>query len=769
MRWSGMMGRLAAVALALMTAAPAARAQQAGTIEVRVVKAQGALPVPEATVEVIGQARRATTSAEGRALLTGVAPGIVRVRVSAIGFEPQVQTDIPVSPAKPATLLFTLREAPVQLGELEAAAPRYFAPADDAQPSLQSLGAEEVRRAPGVQEDVVRSVALLPGVGVTTGGRNDLVVRGGAPVENLFLVDNLEVPNINHFGSQGSTGGPISLINIDLVQDVTFSTGGFDVRFGDRTASVTNLTLREGNEQRLAGELNLAATGFAGNLEGPLGRSGNFIASLRRSYLDLIFSAVGFNFIPTFWDLQFKTVQRLDRRNTLSFLAIGALNDLSFNNDTPDNRFDNRTIPSLDQTQYFSGLTWKRAGEASQLTVTLGRTFTRFATFQNDTLLTRVFENRSSEGENSLRAEWLGALGPRVDLNVGTVTKFADGLRYDLLLPGDRRRDELGVPRPLDRDTAFSAFRTAGFASLNWRITDRLRLSPGLRADWYAFLGNALRVSPRLAVTWAVDDRTALTASAGRFVQAPSFIWLAGDVGNGTLQPWTADQAVLGIQRQLRPDVKLQVEAYAKRYADYPVRLWRPNAVLAPTGFEDVSSDIPFGLEPLRSTGDGRAFGAELFVQKKLSDTRWFGLLSASVNRTQFRALDGAWRDGPFDTRLIGTALLGWRPNPRWELATKFRAATGRPYTPFVAAGPLAGTLDFGRYNAERVPVFHALDVRVDRRWTLGGSQLIFYVDVQNIYGRRNIDRLEWNPRLGAAEFNTSLGVFPSIGLNLEF
>ena len=169
--------------------------------------------------------------------------------------------------------------------------------------SSQTYRAEEVRRQPGAQEDVLRAISVAPGVGVTSGARNDLVVRGGAPFENLFVVDNIEVPNINHFGSQGSTGGPISLINIRFIESVTLSTVRFGARYGDRASSATSLTLREGNRERVAGELNVAATQVGAVLEGPIGQQASFFVNVRQSYLDLLFKAIGLSFIPSYSDV----------------------------------------------------------------------------------------------------------------------------------------------------------------------------------------------------------------------------------------------------------------------------------------------------------------------------------------------------------------------------------------------------------------------------------------------------------------------------------
>ncbi|MBS1240695.1 MAG: hypothetical protein H6R40_122 [Gemmatimonadetes bacterium] len=742
-----------------------------GSVSGRVISRETRAGIPSARVEVMGTGRTAVTGESGNFVIRDVPVGVYAVRFSAIGYQPYTQSNVPLGSGKPYTVLVELSRQPVQLQALDVTAAPYFQPALEAPAMAQVLTTEEVRRAPGVQEDVIRAVALLPGVGVTTGGRNDLVVRGGAPFENLFLVDGIEVPNLNHFGSQGSTGGPVSLIDIDFVRNAEFSTGGFGVPYGDRTASVTSINLREANRDRVSGEVNLSATGVGASIETPLAGGGSVLASLRRSYLDLVFSLVDFPFRPTYYDATVKAVQPLGPSDRLSFLFIGALDDIALDNSTADNRYDNSRVLATNQNQYLAGLTWERSLGNGHLEVALGRTFSLFESSQQDSLQRPIFLNRSKEGVTSLRGQVTVGLTERLDLRVGQDVRAMGPMEYRILLPGEYRRDASGVPRPLSVDTSFTNLRSASWVETVLRLSGRFRLTTGLRGDFYGDLRDAFRISPRALLAYAPAAGTTVSLGAGRYYQSPSTIWLVGDSSNpGTLEPFHADQVTAGLERLLRPDSRVQVEAYYKSYSGYPARVFRPQAVLSLAGFEDVQNDIPFGLEPLASSGTGHAYGLELSAQKRLSDLPLYGLASVSLNRTEFRGLDRESRPGSFDTRLITTLLAGYRFNPRWELSGKFRLATGRPTTPFVSSGPDAGQLDFSQYNAgPRLPLFHALDLRVDRRWTLQGLQLDTYVDIPNVYGRHNVSEYRWDSRTGTVEPGESIGVLPTIGVNIEF
>ncbi|WP_411279462.1 carboxypeptidase regulatory-like domain-containing protein [Gemmatimonas sp.] len=770
--------RVGLVCVATLRCAAAAHAQDrfpaagaTGTISGRLTEALKEAPIVSATVRVLGQAAVAQSDSSGRFTLRGVRIGIVTIEVRRLGFAPVTKGNIAVSPAKPAEVVVVLRPIDVLLDAVTVRPEAFPAQMAVATPvSTQSYDAEEVRRQPGAQEDVLRAISIAPGVGVTSAGRNDLVVRGGAPFENLFVVDNIEVPNINHFGSQGSTGGPVSLVNIRFIESASLSAGGFGARLGDRTSSATTLTLREGNRERVAGELNVAATQYGAVIEGPIGKHASFFANVRQSYLDLLFKAFGFSFIPSYTDATAKVVWRPTKRDAFSLLTIAARSTVSFDNSTDSGRVTNAQVVNPGQDQYFTGLTWKRLLSRGVATTTLGRTWTRYATSQRDSLLVPVLESRSTEGENTLRTDVTWLAGRGVEIEAGTIFKYASDLRYNATLAGFTRRDEAGMAQPLRVDTSFTALRNGTYLQATWQAQPRLRLSVGARNDWYGFLDNAVRFSPRASASLRIDPFTTLTLAGGRYWQAPSYIWLVGDPQNAQrLKPFRADQAVAGVTRLVGGDAKVQLEVYGKRYADYPARRFRPQAVLSPSGFDDATTDIPFGLEPLQSTATGNAFGIELFAQKKFGASPFYGQLSTSLNRTRFTGINGTATRGAFDSPVTANGVLGWRPNAKWEVATRLRGATGLPFTPFVSTGSLAGTLDFTRYNAERVGTFVAADLRVDRRFVMRRTQFIAFIDLQNFTNRQNRQAPVWNPRTRAVDTNHSIGLLPSIGLNFEF
>ncbi|MGQ9819759.1 MAG: TonB-dependent receptor [Candidatus Kapaibacteriales bacterium] len=734
------------------------------SISGKVLNANTSKPIVAATVQVLGTSSGAITNSEGSFTIKNIKGGVYSIKFSAVGFETFVQSNVYVSNVKPTYLEIYLPEKVIQIPELEVRG-KYFERFTETTVSTQAFSSEEIRRAPGVQEDVIRITALLPGVSSTQPGRNDLVVRGGAPFENLIIVDNIEIPNINHFGSPGSSGGPLSIVNIDFIRNVQFSAGGFGAKYGDKVSSLTKIDLYNGNSEKFGGKATLSATGFGLNLEGPINSNGSFFFSARRSYLDLVFKAAKFAFIPEYWDFQGKINYKIDSKNTLSFLTIGALDNVLLNNETIDDRFKNSQVAVPKQNQYYSGISLRHLLNNGYFIISLGRSYSYYYIFQNDSNLTPILKNNSREGENSLKIDFDVKLSKSFELSFGNQSKFASLLKYNIFVDGKFRTDQYFNPKPLSVDTSFSAFKNSSYVSFSGSL-GKLRLALGVRMDYFNFIKNKLYLAPRFNASYMIDPVSTLLFSIGRYFQSPSYVWMIGDK-NQSLNAIQSDLVVLGYEHTPFEDVKVQLESYYKIYRNYPARVYRPQSVLSPSGFEDVTTDIPFGLEPLVSEGKGWSRGIELLIQKRYNpELPLFGILSVTFSQTKFKSLDGIERISNYDSPLIFNLSLGYRFNPEWEVVYKYRASIGRPTTPFTPNG----FLDYSLYNqGDRLPTFHATDIRIDKRWFLSKLNIVTYLDIQNLFNTKNVTAVRWNPRERNIEYQKSFGILPSIGVYLEF
>jgi hypothetical protein len=758
---------LTALAGALPSATAPLRAQDAqpktGTISGTVFDAATKEPLQSANVSLAGTNLGAVTDSSGSFEITSVPPGEYAVKVSLLGFRPAVRTDVVVTPVRPAVVRIGLQEAAVELEGVSAQA-GYFVSTPELPVSVSRQSSEEIRRLPGGFEDVLRAVAILPGVAQVEAGRNDLIVRGGSPGENLYILDGIEIPNINHFGTQGYSGGPLSYINLDFVDNTVFSTGGFGPKYGDRMSSVLGIELRDGRQDRLGGKLTISATQFGLNLEGPAADNGSFLFSARRSYLDFIFRGAGFGFVPEYWDFTGKWKYAPGPKDEIRVVAVAAIDDVNFFNETEEQIYDNSLILGNSQRQVSGGASWRHLFDGGFFTAALGQAYTEFSYTQRDTLQNPIFINESVEYEASLRGDLLVELSGRTTLTAGVEgrrVRFSNDLYLpDFVTPyGDTLRADVRG------DTA--GYKAGVYAQLSQKF-GRLTLSGGLRQNVFTLIGEVPPLEPRFSASFAFSAATSVNASAGRYTQSPSYVWLVSYPENRSLTAIRADQVVLGLDHAVRPDTRVTLEAYVKRYDGYPASLVQEFLVLSNTGSGYGGSEesfSSFGIEPLVSSGRGSSRGVELSVKKKFSEVPCYGLFALSASETKYTAVDGIERPSAFDQRLILNAGGGYLIDANWEVGAKFRLVTGRPYTPYNADG----TKSVANYNGARLDVNHSLDIRVDRRWFFEAWTLVAYVDVQNVYNRQPSRVPTYNARTGMIEEEESIGILPSIGISGEF
>lgn len=721
-------------------------------------------PVSGASVAVIGSDRGAVTKSDGAFSINALTVGTYRLRASRLGYKNMVLTDVVVAAGKPTSVYFMMEESPVALEDITVT-PEYF-PIRTIEPvGVLNLSKEEIRRFPGGFEDVVRAVSVAPGVAQVQAGRNDLVVRGGAPSENLYLIDNIAIPNINHFATQGAGGGPLSFVNLDFVDQTSFSTGGFGVRYGDKLSSVLSIDLKDGRTDRMGGKATIAATQFGLNLEGPISSAGSFLMSIRRSYLDFIFKAAGFAFVPEYWDFLGKASYNLSPADKVSILNIGAIDDVRLFNDTPDRRYSNSQVLVSTQREDVLGASWQHLFRSGYFNVVASQTIFTYDTQQQDSLLTTIFSNVSREYETSLRGEATLQVGGASTITMGLEAKPVRFAGDIMLAPfASAYGDTISVNVHPD----LTGLKAASFFDATTTFGEKLRATAGIRADYFSLLAHNVTPSYRASLTYAFTGVSNLSLSGGRYTQAPSTVWLATNAINRQLDFINCDQAVLGIDHLLQPDIKVDLEVYLKQYSSYPASTVQRYLVQANTGAGYGGADegfASFGLVPLVSEGTGKAWGIELSAQKKLAEIPLYGTANLSWSNSEFAGLDGVMRPGSYDQRWIANIGGGYIFNDTWEVSAKFRFASGRPYTPFNADG----TRDTTQYNALRTASNHALDIRVERRWNFSAWNLIAYIDVQNVYNRKPVDVPRWDERTNAVAKNNSIGILPSIGVSAEF
>ena len=730
-----------------------------------IVDASTKQPLIGANVLIIGTNTGAATDQNGEYRIDNLTAGIYQLKVSMIGHITTIKTDANVVIGKPTQVNVELIPTAIELEDVKVTS-GYFNKSPIDVNSTRSFNYEEIRRSPGGFEDVIRALSILPGVAQADAGRNDLIVRGGAPSENLYLVDGIQVQNINHFGTQGAAGGPLSYINLDFVDETSFSTGGFSALNGDKLSSVLKIKLRDGRNDRIGGKATISASQFGLDIEGPVSEKSTFIFSARRSYLDFIFKAADFAFVPEYYDAFAKADFNLDERNSFSFLLISAFDNVKYFNDTEDQRFDNSTVLGSDQVQYVTGITYRHLFNNGFFNIILSRNYVDYDTRQRDSLLNPIFLNKSKEKENSIQAELTYLFAPRFELTFGGTAKLIN-FSSDVKLP--TFVTTFGDSLPITNANVNSNYsKLAFFTNLNFLFFEKLNTNAGFRFDYFNPLKTDTYLSPRISLSYPLTRLTSINFSTGIYYQTPSYIWLVGDESNKNLKDIRVNQFVAGVDQYLSADALLKVEGFYKDYSNYPTSKIRTYLILANTGAGFAGSNenfASFALEPLTSEGTGSTKGLEVSIQKKLSETPYYGILSLTYSVANFIPLDKIERAGSYDQRWILNLSGGYLFNQEWEGSLKFRYSSGKPYTPFNNDG----TQSIADYNSLRFQSNHSLDIRVDKKWFFSKWTLITYIDIQNIYNRKNISSINWDVRKMAPEKNESIGILPSVGISAVF
>jgi len=750
-----------ALAVLLLLLSLPTLAQNTGTItgSVRDRKTQELLP--GVTVLLEGTELGTSTDGEGRYKLSNIPTGSYNLRASFLGYDALLRANVVVTSGNANIINLELNPAAQQLGEVQVTANRAIRVATAETPlSVQRLSVEEIKSNPGGNFDISKVVQTLPGVsgggaGGTSGFRNDIIIRGGAPNENVYYLDGIEVPVINHFQTQGSAGGPAGILNVSFIQDVTLSTSAFEARYDNALSSVLQFRQREGNPERLQGNLRTSATEVAATLEGPLAKNTTFLASARRSYLQFLFQALDIPIRPNYWDFQFKTTTKLGPKTTLTSLGLGAIDHFELavpKKSTLEKEYILRATPTIDQWNYTVGLSLRQLVPHGYLNLALSRTQLHNSAdqFQDGVAGDESRRNlltRSGETENKLRLDlnqsrgrWQLAYGGVAQL-VHYDNRFYNRLRREVR---DASGNLLAPAVTVDFNTAIDFVRFGAFAQVtrSFLNADRLTLSAGLRTD-----GNSLTddgrdllrtLSPRLSASYNLAPKWNLNASIGRYYKIPTNTVLgyrntAGELVNLGSRYIRSDHYVAGLEFLPTAATRITLEGFYKKYDFYPVSR-RTGISLANLGGDFTA----LGNEAVSSEGEGRTYGVELFFQQKLT-RKTFAVFSLTGFRSEFSGLSGKYIPSAWDTRFLGSALLGRKIGRGWELGLKYRVGGGSPYTPFDEAASRAsygatgqGVLDYSQLNTLRFDAFQQFDVRIDKKINFRRLTLDLYVDVQN-------------------------------------
>ena len=721
-----------------------------------VVDSENNAPVPFANVVIYGSNLGVASNLEGKFVLSGVSPGFVKLQVSAVGFETYTSEDIMVTKARTANVSIALNKANIIMDEV-VVKPSVFRKNDESPISLRVISIREIERIPGANRDISKVIQSFPGVASTPVQRNDVIVRGGGPSENSFFLDEVEIPTINHFSTQGASGGPVGILNVDFIREVNLYSGAFPANKGDALSSVLEFKQKDGNTEKQELQATLGSSEVGLTLDGPLGNKTSYILSLRRSYLQLLFSALELPFLPTYNDLQFKVKSRIDSKNELSLIGLGAIDRFALNldaNKTELQQYILNYLPEQNQESYTLGLVYKHYREHSYDTWVLSRSYlnNRSIKYQdnieNDSL--KTFDYSSLEAENKLRYENTIRISSGYKINVGA---GADYIQYSNETLRQDFQDQTAVAINYKSDLNF--LKWSVFTQVSKRFfKNRLSVSLGIRSDANSYseqMSNLFKqLSPRISMSYQIDPQWSLNFNTGRYYQLPAYTSLGFRDNNQLLKNKqngisyiSADHVVLGCEYLLSEQSQITVEGFYKHYRNYPFSL-KDSISLANKGGDFGI----FGDEEVLSIARGRSFGFELLA--RLRNVVGFNtVISYTLVRSEFKELDNNLQ---FTSNYIPSAwdnvhLLNITTtrdfSNNWQLGFKWRLVGGAPYTAIdknktslIAAWEIRKQeyLNYSEFNALRSDVFHQLDIRLDKQLFFNKWSLMIYLDIQNAY-----------------------------------
>lgn len=703
-------------------------------------------PLEFVNVLVVGLGIGASTDANGNFLITQVPPGIYRLQASFLGYKTELTPEYRVNHVTPYVQI-ELEEENASLNEVVVTASP-FQKVPEGPVSLRVIGLQEIEKAPGANRDISKVVQNYPGVAFSPiGYRNDLIVRGGGPSENRFYLDGVEIPNINHFSTQGASGGPVGLIDADLIRSVKFYSGAFPADKGNALSSVLDFSLRDGDMERNSLKATLGASEVSLSSNGHIGNKTSYLVSVRQSYLQALFKILGLPFLPAYTDASFKIKTRFDSHNELTLLGLGGIDRMKLNLgiEGEDAEYMLSYLPEINQETYTVGGVYRHYSQRHVQSIVLSQSYL------NNRNVKYRDNDESSEENLTLR---LGSIEQETKLRMENTSswsvwkvKAGFDLNYSRYKSNEYRKVFANALREYDYHTDLSLWRWGMFASVDYAAPDKsFTASMGVRTDGNNYSDKMKelwrQLSPRLSVSYRLIEGLTLSGHVGLYYQLPSYTALGfkgeeGEYVNRHLDYISVSQESLGLSWTPNENMELSVEGFYKLYGHMPFSL-SDQIPLSCKG-NDYGT---IGNEALSSEAKGRSYGVELMFKWLL--TQKLNLSSSlTIFKSEFKdGEQGSYVPSAWDNRFILNMSGTYNFPKHWSLGAKVSCIGGSPYTPYdveksslVEAWNVQGRAyyDYSRYNQERLPVFGQLDVRVDKTFYLKKCMLGFYLDIQNI------------------------------------
>jgi hypothetical protein len=780
---------------------------QSSTIRGVVLDQQSETPLIGVTVQLVAPAESttsigATTDVNGVFVLRAVPVGRQAIRVSYLGYEAQNLPNILVTAGKEVQLNVRLQESFSKVAEvvITAKSDKDHPLNEMATLSARQFNTEEVMRYSGGRSDVGRLVGNFAGVAANNDARNDIIIRGNSPTGVLWRLEGAPMPNPNHFSTLGTTGGPVSALNPNLISNSDFLTGAFPAEYGNALAGVFDINFRSGNKERYEFMTQLGAfSGLEALAEGPLNKknNGSFVIAYRHSFVELA-DAAGINFgtaaLPKYKDLSFNFDLGNTKAGKFSVFGIAATSSIDFLGaeiDTTD-LFANPNQNAYNTSKFgivglkhnvllndhsyirtvlsasYSGTTYtaedlelKENDAPYQLTdVKDGLTVYRLSSFYNNKINQKLTVRTGILAQNQHLDTYVKTREATPDLN------------------GDGKPDWW-----TQRDFDGAVNLLEGFAQAQYRVTERITLNGGLHAQYFDKTEDFV-VEPRAALNWQFAPKSKISLGYGihHQVQPLPVFFFREQLADGSTRNSNTDlrfsrsqHFVLAYDYKPAQDWRIKAETYFQLIDKVPVDAYSSSFSMLNTGADFIFPEKP----NLVNTGTGRNAGAEITVEKFFSKG-YYALVTASVFDSKYKGSDGVERSTAFDGGYVFNVLagkefkLGSTGRRALTFDTKFTTAGGRPYSPVnLDASRAAGKeiIYDDKAFSLRLDDYMRWDVKIGFRTNAATRKFsqTFFLDFQNVTNRENIFAMRYNTVRGNVGRVNQIGFFPDILYRVEF
>lgn len=617
----------------------------------------------------------------------------------------------------------------------------------------RKISPKEIETSAGTFGDPSRFMQLLPGIVSDNDKFNDFIVRGGNSQETLFIVDNIEMPSINQLALSDTTGGFVSMIDNKAIQQMTLHTDNYDSKYDQRLSAVVEISTTKDARTLAHAEAELGMAGAGGSIERPWGTNGSMFISGRHSILNLLTSDIGMNGVPIYTNSLFRADKRVDERNNFWGLSLTGVDSIDIHPSARNRWETNPYDIAYKGWRNTTGLNWQHVfSNRSFGVLSIANSEQSQSLRENAQLLADAIVYAEDTRDGITRAKYDATFQAKPWL---TITA---GARSAVTRTNYRVDQPLGLQNPYSENAAptnamslnrnFSVFSSAEYSQAAFLLPRGMKVVVGQRLSQWAILGSKAW-TPKAMFMMPIFGRVAHVGYA-EYAQLPPSLYILAFNNQASLQPIRSQHITGGFEAVHFQRMRLTIEAYQKRYFNYPVAVNFPQLSLA-----NITNTFgqAFLMFPMTSKGQGVARGVELGFDCKLASR--FSLTSAvTYSRSWYSGLDGVLRRGSFDLPFVANIAGNMRLGKTMIMSSRYSVASGKPYTPdnlLLSTAQNRDVYDLSKINASRAAAYSRLDFRLEQSHPFKGGLFTWHIGLQNALGASNFYSYEWRPRARGA------------------